>query len=133
MGKAEQVDPSGRDVLAQVGRAHREALGLQLLKQLGVDQMHLAQVGLGRVPSHARAVLNRDALVGVALHAQPRQKVGLLGQALREPVPGVPRHGYDGSSGHPVLHKFLDREMRAAPSGMSQVSGMRSICRGLSS
>ena len=46
----------------------------QLVVQLGVDQVHLAQVGLGRVARHPRAMLDRHAQMRVALDAQPGQQ-----------------------------------------------------------
>ena len=59
----------------------------QLVVQLGVDQVHLAQVGLSRVARDPRAVLDRLALVGVALDAQPGQEpdavVTLFGHRVR--------------------------------------------------
>ena len=46
----------------------------QLVVQLGVDQVHLAQVGLGRIARDARAVLHRHAHVRVAFDAEPGQQ-----------------------------------------------------------
>ena len=55
----QQVDAAGGDVLAHLPGHHREPGGPELLVQLGVDQVHLAQVGLVRVAGDARAVLDR--------------------------------------------------------------------------
>ena len=52
--------------------ANDEALGAQLVEQFGMDQMHLAQVGLGRILADARAMLDRLAHMGVAGDTQAR-------------------------------------------------------------
>ena len=73
VGSPSRSTPAGRDVLAHLPRRHGEAGGAQLVVQLGVDQVHLAQVGLGRVARHPRAVLDGHALMRVALDAEPGQ------------------------------------------------------------
>jgi hypothetical protein len=66
----QQVDPARRHVLAHLAGPHLEAAPRELLVQLGVDQVDLAQVGLGGVAADPRAVLDGRAGVGVALHAE---------------------------------------------------------------
>ena len=55
----EQVDAAGRDVLAEVAGEHPGPSSCTSLEQLGVDQVHLAQVGLVGVAAHPGAVLHR--------------------------------------------------------------------------
>ena len=62
----EQIDAARRDVLAEVTRHHRVAACAQFLEQLSVDEMHLAQVRLGRIARHARTMFHRRATMGVA-------------------------------------------------------------------
>ena len=57
--------------------------------------MHLAQVGLGRVARHARAVLDRLAHVRVALDAEPGQKADAVLVRLAEAVSWIAAHGGD--------------------------------------
>ena len=70
VGRASRSSPC-RDVLAHQPRRHVEAGGAQLVVELGVDQVHLPQVRLGRVTPHARAVLDRLADVRVTVDAEP--------------------------------------------------------------
>jgi hypothetical protein len=51
--RAQQIDAACRDVLAHLTGLHREAVAAQFIVQFGVDQVHLAQVGLARVASNA--------------------------------------------------------------------------------
>src|SRR6266508_2291155 len=64
-GQAEQVDPAGGDVLTHLTCGNGEALGGEVGVQLGVDQVHLAEVGLARVARHPAAVLDPGAGVRV--------------------------------------------------------------------
>ena len=77
-GQREQVHAAGGDVLAHLAGRDVEAAGRQLVVQLGVDQVHLAQVGLRRVAPHARAVLHGRAGVGVAFHAEALEQADRL-------------------------------------------------------
>ncbi|GGD28905.1 hypothetical protein GCM10007231_30530 [Nocardioides daphniae] len=63
--------------------------GTRLVKELGVDQVHLAQVGLERVTTHARAVLHVLTRVRVALDAAPGHERDRLHGCLAEPVLAV--------------------------------------------
>lgn len=70
--EAEEVDSPCGHVLAEIARSDREPRRTQLVVQLGVDEVHLAQIRLPWVPRHARAVSDRGALMSVSLDAQPR-------------------------------------------------------------
>lgn len=48
-GQCEQVQIPGGDVFAELTRLDVEALRIKLSEQLGVDEVHLSKVGLGRV------------------------------------------------------------------------------------
>ena len=48
-GQCEQVQIPGGDVLAELTRLDVETLLTKLSEQLGVDEVHLSKVGLGRV------------------------------------------------------------------------------------
>ena len=88
--EAEQVDAGRRDVLAHLtGLQPREALLGELVVQLGVDEVHLAQVGLRRVAAHVRAVLDGRAAVRVALDAEAREQADGVGVGLGHRVPGA--------------------------------------------
>jgi len=52
--------------------------------QLGVDQVHLAQVRLRTVRGHPAAVLHRGPGVRIALHPQPGQQGDLVADGLAE-------------------------------------------------
>ena len=69
--QTEQIDTVGRDVLAHLPGRDGETGRAQFLVEFGVDQVNLAQVGLGRIARHPRAVLDRNALMRVAVDAEP--------------------------------------------------------------
>ena len=91
--QAQQVDAARGDVLAHDARPDPETGPGQLVQQLAVDQMHLPQIGLGGIRPDPGTVLDRDAHVRVALHAQPgQQRDGRL-QRLAEAMPEAGGHG----------------------------------------
>lgn len=51
--KAQQVYALGRDVFAKVRWLHRKAFFGNFIEQLRVDQMDLAEIGLGWIGSYA--------------------------------------------------------------------------------
>jgi hypothetical protein len=53
--QAEQVDAAGRDALNDLAWTDVEAGGAQLVMQLSVDQVNLAQIGLAWVASDVLA------------------------------------------------------------------------------
>jgi hypothetical protein len=56
-----------------------------------MDEVNLAQIGLGRIARHAGAVLHRLPAMGVAFDTQPRQQFDARGRDLREAVRAVAR------------------------------------------
>ena len=72
--QTEQVHAERRDVLAHLAGAHVEARRLKLIVQLGMNQMHLAQIGLARVARHSRAMPDGRSHVRVTLDSQPREQ-----------------------------------------------------------
>lgn len=72
--QGQQIEAAGGDVLAHVARPDLEPLCDQRLVQFGVKQMDLAQVGLRRIASHPRPMLDGHAGMTVALHAKPGQQ-----------------------------------------------------------
>ena len=71
--EAEQVDTSGRHVLAKLSGLNRVPGAGELVEQLSMQQVHLAQVGLIGVGLHAGAVLDPGASVSVADQADARR------------------------------------------------------------
>ncbi|GAA2464258.1 hypothetical protein GCM10010405_55770 [Streptomyces macrosporus] len=88
-GRAEQVDAAGGDVLAELPRPHVEPRPADLVEQLLVDQVHLAQVRLGGVLGDARAVLDRHPRVDVPLHPEPGEQRDAVPVRLGERVRAV--------------------------------------------
>jgi hypothetical protein len=68
---------------------------LELVVQLGVDQMDLPEVGLGRVAAYAREVLDCDPCVRVALDTQALDQADPLGGGLAESMPGGDADAHD--------------------------------------
>ena len=93
--EAKEVDSACRHVLAEIARSDRESSRAQLVVQLGVDEVHLAQIRLPRVPRHARPVPDRGALMRVSLDAQPRDEPDACLRGLAEGVAGTPSHAND--------------------------------------
>lgn len=95
--KVEQSYPAGGDVLSQLAGLHLEAGPIQLIQQLLVNQVHLAEVRLARILFHSRAMLHSGACVGIALHAKTRQELN-AGKVLL--VESVGRTDTDGDDSH---------------------------------
>jgi hypothetical protein len=91
-GQAQQVDAAGGHVLAHPAGLEREAGGAELVVELGVDEVDLAPVGLGRVGPDPGAVLDGHAAVGVALHPEAGQQPHDRPVRLRHRVPGAAAH-----------------------------------------
>src|SRR3954452_7500300 len=66
----QQVDTRGGDVLAEIAGPYGEARRMHFVEQLGVHQMHLAQIRLRRIPADVRTMLDGLAHMGVAIDAQ---------------------------------------------------------------
>src|SRR5262249_41055977 len=82
----QQVDAARRYVLPHQPGPDVKPGVAQLVEQLGVDQMNLAQIGHSRVGGDPRAVLYRHALVSVTLDAKPREEAELVGVGLGQAV-----------------------------------------------
>ncbi len=84
--KAQQVDPAGEDVFADLARAESEACGGQFVEFFGGEEVDLAEVGLGGVAALLVEVLHGRAAVRVAFDAfaceQMDGGLGLLGEAV---------------------------------------------------
>ena len=91
----EEIDATCSHVLAEIARFDREPSRTKLVVQLGVDEVHLPQVRLQRVPRHARPVPDGDALMRVSLHAQPRDETDTGLRRLAEGVAATPCDGDD--------------------------------------
>ena len=68
----------------------------QLIVKLGVDQMDLAQIGLGGIARRPRAMLDGHSLMRVALDAQPGHEANA---GLVSFDQSVPRAAADSSNG----------------------------------
>jgi hypothetical protein len=77
-----------------------EASRVQLVEQLGVNEMDLPEVRLRRVDRDAGAVLHRFAAMGVALDAETGQKPNRALHRLAEAMPHRRAHR-DHCRGHP--------------------------------
>ncbi len=58
-GQPKQINAARGDVLAHLPGRNDEASGLEFVMKLGVNQVHLAQIGLARIASYPRAMLDR--------------------------------------------------------------------------
>ncbi len=52
-GKREQIETTGRDVFAELARADVEPLLSQLIEELGMQQVDLAEIGLRGISIHS--------------------------------------------------------------------------------
>ena len=95
----QQVDAARRHVLAQVGRSDVEARLGELVEQLGVHEVDLAQVGLRRVGPHPAAVLHGLAGVRVPDDAQTFDDLHAGTQVLAEVVGRAGGHRHDPGHG----------------------------------
>ena len=100
----QQIDAVSGDVLAEVGGTHDKTLHPQFLEQFGVDQVHLAQVGLGRIAADAGTVLDRLAHMGVAGDAQSREQANAQGRRLAEVMAAAGADGDDAAHGNVPCH-----------------------------
>ena len=66
-----------------------------LVEKLGVDQVHLTQIGLRRIAGDARSVLDCCAGMSVALDAPPLDEDDLLDDRLAELMLAVAAHRHN--------------------------------------
>jgi len=83
-GQLKEIQTASCDVLPHVPRRNRKPSGLELRKELFVQQVDLSQVGLIRVLRDARAVLHSLAAVGIAANAMALDEFNLAGSVLGE-------------------------------------------------
>src|SRR5450759_3679845 len=89
LGECEQVQIPGGDVLAELARLDVETLLTKLSEQLGMDEVHLPKVALGRICCGVCAVLHRGPRVSITVNSQPGQQKNLQGLWLAEPMATV--------------------------------------------
>lgn|SRR5690554_4158848 len=93
--KREQVDIPGRDVLTHLARFHAESGGSKLVEQLGLDQVHLAKIGLGRILGDSGPMLDVLTQVGVSFYSESCQETDRWTVVLAEGVALVRGDGGD--------------------------------------
>ena len=106
----EQVQALRRDVLTELTRTDIEALGAQLLEQLGVHQVHLAEVGLRRIGGYTGAVLHGHPSMGVSDDADPTLQCHEVLADLAEAVIPVAVNGDDGRA-HDLIMVGIGRPL----------------------
>lgn len=84
--EAEQVDAMGGYVLAHHSRPESETATTELVVELGVEEMDLTQVRLGRVLTNPRPMLDRPAKMSIALDTETREKTDLGDHRLHQSV-----------------------------------------------
>src|SRR5271167_2661732 len=106
------MDASSGDILSHLPRPDVEPGRPQFVVQLGVDQVDLTKVRLGRIDSHPRAVLDCPSEVRVALDAEACNQPDGIDCRLAE---GVHRAATDG---HHLTHWSIpsSNELTAASS-----------------
>jgi hypothetical protein len=95
LGKREQIKPPRSDVLTHIARPDRKTPSIEFVMQLLVEQMHLPEVGLGRIAGEPRAVLDRSSHMGISLNSHAREEVDAVLSAFREGVALSAAHGSD--------------------------------------
>lgn len=93
--QTEQIDPTGGEVLTQVAGADPKSGGVQFVVELGVNQVYLAKIGLGRVARDSRTMLDRPTHVCVAFDAEAGQQADAVPRRLAECVPLATTHRRD--------------------------------------
>src|SRR5258708_38945918 len=86
----QEFEARSADVLAEIAGLHVEALGAQFVEQLGMDQMHLAQIRLRRILAYPRAMLDRLAHMGVAGDTETGQQPDAQARRLPELITAPP-------------------------------------------
>ena len=94
-GEGEEVEAAGGDVLAHFAVRHAETAHAELLVQLRMDEVDLAEVGLRGVARDARAVLHLLARVSVAFDAKPGQEGDAFDRGLTHRVAGTAVDSFD--------------------------------------
>lgn len=97
--EAQQIDTAGGDVLANIAGSHPKTSGPKLLKEFDLNQVHLAQIGLGWVPGDTRTMLHSLSSVRVTLDTVARDQAKARLARLTERVPRAQAQG-DDRAGH---------------------------------
>lgn len=123
-GQAEQVDAFGGDILAQITGVHIEPLVCEFFKQFAMDQVHLAQIGLIWIDSHAREVLDEFPGVRVIFDTQPGNYPDFIAWLLREAVLVRPADCDDSGAHAQLMQRVaIGRAFnRASPIGSPQLA-----------
>jgi hypothetical protein len=85
-GQGQQVRAARGDVLAEVAWVDHETIVKQLVEELALDQVDLAEVGLRGVGCDARTMPHGGAEVSIALHPHPSDELERWLRRLREVV-----------------------------------------------
>src|ERR1035438_1205380 len=93
--QGQEIDARRGDVLPEIASLDHEALCPQFVEEFGVDQMHLAQIGLCRIFADARTMLDRLAHMRVAGDAEALQEAYAETRRLAEMVAGANTDGND--------------------------------------
>ena len=72
--EAEKIETTRRDVLTEIAGDDVVPGELELIKELDMNKMDLARIGLRRVFAHTGAVLHGNAPMSVILDPQPSKK-----------------------------------------------------------
>lgn len=91
--ETKQIDAPGGDVFAHLARRHGVTRGGHLVKQLGMDQMHLPKIGLRRIAGHPGEMLHGDAGVRIPVHTPALNKHDLVNDGFAELMVGVAADG----------------------------------------
>src|SRR6185295_19524301 len=94
----QKIDPARRHIVADLARLHDEAARAQFVIQLGMEEMHLSEIGPRRVFLDAYDVLHGDAEMGVVLDAKAADKLDRRLIWLAEIVRARAAHGDDDSA-----------------------------------
>ncbi len=98
----EEINAAGGDILTHLPGGHGKARVPQFVKQLGMNEMHLAPIGLARVVHHPRAMFDPLTHVRITLGSKSGQKPDAFLILLAESVHRVTANGR-----HDPIHSSL--------------------------
>lgn len=96
--QAEQINSARGDILTELTGCNHVSTFRQHCQELLLDQMHLAEVRLGGVPSHQVPVFHELSRVGVPGHTQALEEGDRRPRSLAETVLGAGGNGNDRRS-----------------------------------
>ncbi len=100
--QGEEIDASRGDVFSELSRTNAKTLRVQLVEQLGVDQVNLTKVRLVGVNPDAGPVLDKRPLMPIALDAEAGHDFDCGRRLLRKAMFAISRDGNDSSGTHLV-------------------------------